>query len=428
MGDPLITSILVAGALAALAVAVTFILWRTVHGRQKNVEHRNPKVKNLLDDLGLETKQNKPAKVRDTDDGPLNAKEVASLFEKAVTKNEEKNAIHAACALTALGQEKGPHIEYLSDHAGPVDSHKWKTLSDTLLRRYVFSPREDPFIDALSALISRAINLNVAPSLADHGLESNHICANPGEGPEFMLTLTRCGQALGMNLPPVYVDETCESGLDILWVNHRLGPRLLIRLGAEAASIPSSGRRSFLCGSVLTLLHPSLLLTLFSGSPANLWRVFKETRLFIDETGSNEMDETHSISGIVEPTALSAVSKPILDLVRLRGGWPSEEDVDKWWDATQETCFRTGLVLSGDIREARLMIGAQNKTVDEAKEPHPSGSPQRNARDCAPPVSGSITRDIMQVQEPGIVIENLVGFLLSDAYDLVRKRLVGQAP
>ncbi len=418
MPDPLPLALLVAGALTLLGIAVTLMLWRTVHGHHENGEHRNPRVKDLLQDLEKEwTGENQ--KVRRSDDKPLGADEMIHVFEKSKAAGDEYKAVRSAAGLQVLGKATGPHMDYLSEHKSPVDSHKWKTLSESLLRGYVFSPRQDPSIDALSALVSGSINFMGAKSLDELGLKTGHMVAGPGEGPEFMLTLTRCAQALGLALPPVYVDETSKSGLDILWTKDRSGPRVLFRIGGEAASIPATGARSFVCGATLTLLHPSLLLTLFFTSPGDLRRALNETRLFLDEHDPDDAGDLESISGIVDTERISRVEETIGKVIQERGGWPTETELNGWWSATQETCFRVGLVLAGDLREAETLIGSFKKSHSLEKE---CGS--REEKISAK--TNTVTRNIMLSRDPGQAMENLVGFFLSDAYESARKNLLGQ--
>lgn len=380
MTDPLPLALLVAGALAFIATAVTLILWRTVHGHHSAEERRDSRIARLYEGVlaGEPMRYGK--------DVPVDVDALRQRFDDVRRAGDTTLALGIAAGLDVLGEGTPPLREFLAEAVDPVDSHRWNRIGDTTLTQLVFSPRQDPTLDALFALLSPAMRRNLSLSPEDLGLNEFQRCTQAEEGPEVLLTLHRCSHALGLDFPRIYVDES--KNLDIV-VRHTAvagHPRHSLLIGRTAAMLPTTAQRAFLCGSRLASLHPALSIITQIDSAKTLHRLIREGAAAAAGAARRDMQFGFLSKAIHGKEA----GRMLATMLQKRGGQPSLKEVERWYTAATESCWRVGLLLAGDLREAKSVLTILNEPADTTRR----------------------------------ALENLVGFRLSTTYVEARKALI----
>jgi hypothetical protein len=398
MSDPLPLAFLVAGALALVGTAVTVILWRTVHGHHRSEERRDARISRLYEAVvsgrPIRHRPRKPASGEEQGepDGarqPLDPDALRQELADARNQRDTKRAFALASGLAALDSATEEEFQLVETTTprDPVDSHRWKRIGDQALTSLVFSPHQDPTLDALFATISPTVRRAMGQPPEKLGLDDFLRCRTAEEGPEIVLTLQRCARALGFHPPRIYVDESLDTPMTISSCLVSGRPEVAIVVGRPAALLPTTAQRAFLCGAKLALLHPAVnILT--------------------------QVDDGNRLHGLLVEADAAAVGRPLPDarfdflvpalehtetgemferIMSFRSGKPTRDEVDSWLRAARETTWRIGLLFARDLREAKTII-----------------------RDTLGMDPASARR----------TIENLVRFRLSTSYARARKELV----
>lgn len=249
-------------------------------------------------------------------------------------------------------------------------------LSEDMMRRHLFHPQQDPIFTAIMGIMAKPLAVTRAQDGGALLEQGNRIDISTNPAPVAQIAKYVRG-VLNVQIPELVVRADTPGDMTLLNLSNGEAPMPTLVVMSNMAMRMSDQRcAAFVLGRHMAELYfPHYAYVTVDRSHRKLRDVFWAARHLCGMPVAGDQRAVEALAKRYRPYLSAGEIDGLRDLMRAMEAEGKTTDVKAWGGATELTCYRTGLLMCGDLDTALHMVSveAQSPTspfspTDKAKE------------------------------------------------------------